>query len=268
MTRLPLVALAFACTVACASHTAPARTPASPPAAGTVIGEFRENHYGVWRPWQPVLVGAPVRFTPATGWRSEQEAVAALASLAERSPGRPSSVALFAVGDRFVARYVVDRAGNDLRPWHIPLETRAGTARWVTTVDGPAMTVTVTAQARSLDWCGPYIQGTWAAVPASSDAFAPTSDPALLDHLYRRRTRFAGTRIAEWTSSTDPAQTGAATFDTAGSTCRVTVELGGASEVREYVPESDDTMHLVVPGSSSPLLMKRARSTSSATMPP
>ena len=263
---LPLVSACAA--LACSSHAQPAHTPAPPapavatapeppPAPGTVIGELRENHYGVWKEWQPVMVGGAVRFTPDTGWPTQDEAVAALAELAARSPGRTSSVAILAVGDRFVARFLVDQRGGDLRPWHIPLETRAKTTRWVATVDGPTMVVAVSAQSRSLDWCGSYLEGSWGAVPASSASFQPTTDPALLDLLYRRRTRFSGSAVHEWTAGARRGHIGTAAVETAGGTCRVTIDAGGSPEVREYLPETDDSMHLVIPGSSSPLHLVR-----------
>jgi len=112
----------------------------------------------------------------------------------------------------------------------------------------------VSAQSQAQDWCEAYIQGSWGAVPATSAAFKPTSDPALLDALYKRRTRFDGSQVHEWKSGSGPkaAQTGTARFATDKETCRVTLDLGGNSEVREYLPESDDSMHLVVSGSSSP----------------
>jgi hypothetical protein len=231
----------------------------SAPASGTIVGEFRENQFGAWGEWRPVKVGAAVRFTPEDGWSTQQEAEAALARLAESGPGRPSSVALLAIGDRFVARYLVTEDGGDLRPWHAQTETRPQDRRWIATVHGPTMVVKVSAQAQAEDWCQAYIQGSWGAVPATSESFKPTTDPALLQTLYSRRTRFDGGQVHEWKAGGGPkeARVGSATFATDKETCRVTVDLGGSSEVREYLPASDDTMHLVVKGSSSPLFMKR-----------
>ncbi|MBA3395171.1 MAG: hypothetical protein H0T89_21160 [Deltaproteobacteria bacterium] len=200
-----------------------------------------------------------MRFTPEVGWSTRQEAEAALAKLVETSPGRPSSVAILAVNGRFVARFLENKDGSDLRAWHAATETRPQAAQWVATVDGPTMVVKVSAQSQAQDWCEPYIQGSWGAVPATSDSFKPTSDPALLDTLYKRRTRFVGSQVHEWKSGTGPkaVQTGTATFATDKETCRVTLNLGGTTEVREFLPESDDAMHLVIKGSSSPLFMKR-----------
>ena len=267
---LRLVSFASLATViACAAHAPPAppaaaASPAAasppletPPPAGTVVGTFRENHYGVWKAWQPLLIGDAVRFTPAAGWATQEEATTALADLAARSPGRPSSVAILAVGDRFVARFLVAGRGGDLRPWHIPLETRAANARWVATVDGPSMFVRVSAQSRSLDWCSSYMQGSWGAVPATSPAFQPTDDPVLLDVLYRRRSRFSGRDLREWAAGAPDSRAGTATYVTRGSSCRVSIDLGGASEVREYIPGTDDSMALVIAGSSSPLHLVR-----------
>jgi hypothetical protein len=224
-----------------------------------VIGEFRENNFGNWREWQPVLVGDPVRFTPDEGWASRKEAERALIALAETSPDRPSLVAVFAVGDRFVARFVEDEGGNDLRAWHVQMEFRPQTPQWVDTVDGPALFLRVSAQSQSQDWCEPYLRGSWRVAPPTPDGWEPDVDPALLARLRQRSTRFDGDRVQEWVVDEGAASVreGTATYLTDKGQCRVTVTLDGQTESRRYSPDTDDAMSLLLEGTSTHPYLQR-----------
>lgn len=111
------------------------------PLDGLQVGEHRENHYGVWKDWQPVYLDRRVSITPDARWGSLEEARNQLGELTESSAGRPSSVAILAIEGHFVAHYLTKQPGSqsDIRRWHIETEFRTGDPRWVDTVDGPDM---------------------------------------------------------------------------------------------------------------------------------